>query len=106
MPFVKEESESLDEQSKHKPHVAWPIKDNLISITDFEQLVATKLTWCLDSDFKRECGGFKITFKNGLESPWCAIHPKMVEQQESEFTGLKTVDINTKRIKSTLQLLD
>ena len=77
-----------------------------MSIADLNEFTISKIGWCVESDFKRDCGGFKLTLKNGMESPWCSIESKVEGFKESQFTGMRTVELNTRMTKSTLHLLD
>ena len=77
---MKDDSESLDDDNKAKDAkkmIAWPTRDVLITEKDFDKVVINKVFWCVESDFKKDCGGFKLQFKNGYDSPWCSIHSKM-----------------------------
>ena len=77
-----------------------------MSMTDFNEFKIESVSWNIESAFKRDCGGFKLHFRNGNESHWCQIHKKSENAQRKHFGGYKTVELNSRLCKQTLHFLD
>jgi len=77
-----------------------------MSMANLNEFAISKIGWCVESFLKRDCGGFKLTFKNGVESPWCSIEPYVEDFKESQITGMRTIPLNNRMTKSTLHLLN
>ena len=79
------DKESESEEKKESAEIQWPLEEDLMSIEDFNTFKIESISWNVESAFKRDCGGFKLHFKNGYESHWCQIHKQSENVQRKHF---------------------